>query len=106
MDHQIDAQALDVLNFVQRNVQTRALIHDLVCGDIARWTQLGTKEKATVLERNVRRFRAVCPTLAGKDRVAHAIEALRWAAAQESATEPSFAFGAGGVKNSLSALSN
>jgi hypothetical protein len=87
MDSQINHQALNILYFVERNVQARHLIHDLVSRDIETWDSLKTSEKLTILERNVRRFRAECPTLAEKDRVRHAIEAMRWAVRQEANTK-------------------
>ncbi len=83
MNRQIESQALEVLDFVQRNVQSRRMIHDLVCADIARWSDVAPDEKVNILERNVRRFRTVCPTLAQKDRVRQAVQALRGAAGME-----------------------
>jgi len=77
IDSQIDAQAMDVLRFMARNVQSRPLLHSLLVSDIERWGQLPAEEKPRVFERDVRRFAVACPTLAQKDRVRHAAEGLR-----------------------------
>lgn len=80
MEPQIDAQALDVLRFMQRNGANRALFYDLVSQDIERWREMDASSKLQAFNRNARRFAALCPTLAQKDRVKHAAEALRFAA--------------------------
>ena len=79
IDSQLDAQAIEVLRFMARNVQTRPLLHALLITDIERWNELPMQEKPKVFERDVRRFAVACPTLALKDRVRHAAEGLRMA---------------------------
>ncbi len=81
---QADAQAVDVLNFMARNVQSRPLLHALLVSDIEHWAELSTAEKPRVFERDVRRFSVACPTLAQKDRIRHAAENLRRAALRVS----------------------
>lgn len=79
IDSQVDAQAVEVLRFMARNVQTRPLLHALLVSDIEGWHELPALEKPRVFERDVRRFAVACPTLAQKDRVRHAVESLRTA---------------------------
>ena len=79
MDRNADRQAFEVLQFMARNTQHRALYHEVIVQDMERWPDLKPEEKLTVYERNVRRFKAACPTLATKDRIRDAAEALRWA---------------------------
>jgi hypothetical protein len=79
IDAQIDSQAIEVLKFMARNVQTRPLLHSLLMSDIERWARLPAQEKPRVFDRDVRRFAVACPTLAQKDRVRDAAEGLRQA---------------------------
>jgi hypothetical protein len=80
IDSQLDTQAIEVLRFMARNVQTRPLLHALLISDIERWHELAPIEKPRVFDRDVRRFAVACPTLAQKDRVRDAAEGLRTAA--------------------------
>jgi hypothetical protein len=79
IDPQVDAQAVDVLRFMARNVQRRPLLHALLTSDIEHWREISPADKPRVFERDVRRFSVACPTLAQKDRVRHAAEGLRLA---------------------------
>ncbi|HWD38432.1 MAG TPA: hypothetical protein VG944_06260, partial [Fimbriimonas sp.] len=55
---QIDSQAIEVLQFMARNVQGRPMIYGLLVSDIERWREIPAVEKPRVFERDVRRFAA------------------------------------------------
>lgn len=73
----LDQQVLDVLSWMALNCADRPLTQGEIRRIANRWDSLTTPEKQTGWDRCFRRFRAAKPTLAVKDRVKHASEAVQ-----------------------------
>jgi len=71
-----DEQIKDVLRFFADHTRNRPLIYEEIAKTANRWDDLEPAQKVVLFERCHRRFSAVHPTLAAKDRVLHAREAL------------------------------
>ena len=71
-----DEQVKDVLRFFADHTRNRPLVYEKIAKTANRWDDLATDQKMVMFERCRRRFGAVHPTLALKDRVVHAHEAL------------------------------
>ncbi len=76
-----DEQAKDVLRFFADHTRNRPLVYEEIAKTANRWDELPPEQKLMLFERCARRFGAVHPTLAIKDRVVHAREAVRALAA-------------------------
>lgn len=77
-----DEQAKDVLRFFADHTRNRPLVYDEIAKTANRWDELEPQQKLVLFERCTRRFGAVHPTLAQKDRVIHAREAVGQLAAR------------------------
>jgi len=71
-----DEQIKDVLRFFADHTRNRPLIYEEIAKTANRWDELDSDQKQLLFERCRRRFGAVHPTLALKDRVRHAHEAV------------------------------
>ncbi len=71
-----DEQVKDVLQFFADHTRNRPLIYEEIAKTANRWDDLNPDQKVVLFERCARRFGAVHPTLATKDRVTHAREAV------------------------------
>ncbi len=71
-----DEQIKDVLRFFADHTLNRPLVHSEIEKTANKWDDLTYHEKVVLFERCRRRFSAVHPTLAEKDRVKHASEML------------------------------
>jgi hypothetical protein len=71
-----DEQIKDVLHFFADHTRNRPLIHNEIAKTANKWDDLTIDQKILLFERCRRRFGAVHPTLAEKDRVKHATETL------------------------------
>lgn len=71
-----DEQIKDVLRFFADHTRNRPLIYEEIAKTANRWDDLQPDQKLILFERCTRRFTAVHPTLATKDRVRHAREAV------------------------------
>ena len=71
-----DEQIKDVLRFFADHTRNRPIVYEEIAKTANRWDDLATDQKMVMFERCRRRFGAVHPTLALKDRVVHAHEAL------------------------------
>ncbi len=72
-----DEQIKDVLRFFADHTRNRPLIYEEIAKTANRWDDLAQDQKIVMFERCRRRFSAAHPTLAMKDRVIDACEALR-----------------------------
>ena len=72
-----DEQVKDVLRFFADHTRNRPLVYEEIAKTANRWDSLAAEQKIVMFERCRRRFGAVHPTLALKDRVIHAGEALK-----------------------------
>ncbi len=72
-----DEQIRDVLAFMASHTQARPLTYDEIQATYFRWDEFTANEKALRWERCRRRFAAAQPTLAQKDRVRDADEAVQ-----------------------------
>jgi len=73
----LDQQVLEVLSWMALNCADRPLTQGEIKRILNRWDSFTTTEKQSGWERCFRRFRAAKPTLAIKDRVKHAGEAVQ-----------------------------
>jgi len=71
-----DEQIKDVLRFFADHTRNRPLVYEEIAKTANRWDDLNPEQKILQFERCHRRFGAVHPTLATKDRVKHAKEVL------------------------------
>jgi hypothetical protein len=72
-----DEQIRDVLSFMASHTHSRPLTYGEIQATYNRWGELTSTEKAMRWERCRRRFEAAQPSLAQKDRVRDAAEAVR-----------------------------
>ena len=71
-----DEQIKDVLRFFADHTRNRPLVYEEIAKTANKWDDLQPDQKVLLFERCRRRFSAVHPTLAQKDRVRHASEVL------------------------------
>ena len=71
-----DEQVKDVLRFFADHTRNRPLVYEEISKTANRWDDLSPNQKLILFERCRRRFGAVHPTLATKDRVRDAHEVV------------------------------
>lgn len=73
----LDQQVLEVLGWMALNCADRPLTRGEIERIVYRWESFTVDQKRLGWDRCYRRFRAAKPTLAQKDRIRHAGEAVR-----------------------------